>query len=418
MQMAMLFAEAKPLIGWVGALLAAAPLWAADSVPESYRIAERPFAMDARGPYQTGTREELWIDSQREESTTSDPTDKRHLMIQLWYPAAFKGDRPRAPYVLHRELYPTDQYSEWLDVVKQVRTHSVLNAPMAGAPQRFPVLIYNPGGYHPHFSGTFQTEFLASHGYIVVAIGHTGVGMNRIERFTDGSVYRPDRNDPRLSDAENAELPKVEWLERQVQRFSELMMPEHVHDIGFVLDRLRMLDADRGSFLHQRLDLDQVGALGWSLGGASSLQASRDDPRIKAAVNLDGWLYTDVMNTGTPRPILQMHGGAEIAELQAKADAASLEQATVAASYNWRLYTHSTGDWYDVTLDRATHAHFSDRVLFEQPQPRLMHPRVAHDIVNGYTLEFFDKYLRDRTHTPLLSGTSSYPEAQLRSRAR
>lgn len=396
------------LLIWAAALLAAASVWGAPS------MAERAFASDARGPFQTGTVEELWIDAQRDETTTSDPSDKRHLMVQIWYPAAFKGDPPRAPYVLHRELYPTDEYSKWLDEVSRVRTNSVLNAPVAAAPPRFPVLIYNPGGYHPHFSGTAQTEFLASHGYVVIAIGHTGAGMNRIERFTDGSTYRPDQNDPRLSAAEDAELPKVEWLERQVQRFSALMMPVHVQDIRFVLDNLAQLNADRRSRFYRRLDLDRAGSMGWSLGGALSLQASRDEPRIKAAVNLDGWLYTDVMNTGTGRPILQMHGGAEVEQLLGAGDAVRIEQATVAASYNWRLYRNSSGGWYDVTLDRATHAHFSDRVLFEPPQSQLIHPRLAHDIVNGYVLEFFDKYLRGRTDTPLLSGRITYPEARLR----
>jgi dienelactone hydrolase len=55
----------------------------------------------------------------------------------------------------------------------------------------------------------------------------------------------------------------------------------------------------RADRFYRRLDLESVGALGWSLGGVLALQASRDEPRIKAAVNLDGWLYTDVPETGT-----------------------------------------------------------------------------------------------------------------------
>ncbi|MBL8272151.1 MAG: hypothetical protein JNL55_37465, partial [Steroidobacter sp.] len=42
-----------------------------------------------------------------------------------------------------------------------------------------------------------------------------------------------------------------------------------------------------------------------------------------------------------------------------------------------------------------------------------MHPRVAHDIVNRFSLEFFDKYLKGSTNTPLLSGTEQYRDVLL-----
>ena len=396
------------LAGVVLPVLGARPV---QSAQEAFRIPVNVFAGEPRGPYQTGTMEELWVDAGRDETTTSDPTDKRHLMVQIWYPAVFKGDPPRAPYALHRNLYPHDEDERWLDDAKAVRTSSVLNAALAPEPRQFPVLIYNPGGYHPPFSATFQTEFLASHGYVVVAIGHTG--LTRIERFPDGYAYRPDALDPQLGDAEAAGLTEVERFQLQVKRYAQLMMPIHMQDIRYVLDRLQALNETRGSRLYQRLDLERVGSLGWSLGGALSLQASRDEPRIKAAANLDGWLYTDVPDTGTHRPIMQMHGSLGTFELYPGQGAADRELSLVADSLVWRLYARTDADWYDLTLVRATHGHFSDRTLFEPAHLRSMHPRLAHDIVNRYTLEFFDRHLRARTRTPLLSGEETYPGTEL-----
>lgn len=378
----------------------------------NFRIPPNVFAGDQRGPWQTGTVEELWVDEQRDETTTSDPADKRHLMVQVWYPAAFKGDPPRAPYALHRELYPHDDDASWLDDAKDVRTNSVLNAPMAAQPERFPVLIYNPGGFHPHFSATFQTEFLASHGYVVVAIGHTG--LNRIERFPDGYHYRPDQNLPFHDDAQTQKLPEAEQFRLQVKRYSQLLMPVQVKDIGFVLDRLQALNGTQRSRFYQRLDLERVGSLGWSLGGALSLQASRDEPRIKAAVNLDGWLYTDVPQTGTRRPIMQISGDSS-QSFEQHQTAADRELSSAADGLRWQLYAKSDADWYDITLDTATHGHFSDRTLFEPADARYMHPRLAHEIVNRATLEFFDKYLRQSADTPLLSGRQRYAQVELRS---
>jgi hypothetical protein len=94
----------------------------AEPVQESYRMSVNVFAGEARGPYDTGTFDELWIDARRDETTTSDPHDKRHIMVQFWYPATLKGDPPRARYALHRELYPHDETARWLDDVKDVRT--------------------------------------------------------------------------------------------------------------------------------------------------------------------------------------------------------------------------------------------------------------------------------------------------------
>jgi predicted dienelactone hydrolase len=373
------------------------------------RVPVRLFAGEPRGAHRTGTFEELWIDEARGEATTSNPDDARHLMVQVWYPAAFAEDPPRAPYALSRNLYPKDEGSRWLDDAAEVRTNSVLNAPLAPAAAPFPVLIYNPGGYHPPFSATFQTEFLASHGYVVVAIGHTG--LTRIERFPDGYVYRPDANPAFISEEEGKGLAPVEYLRLQLQRFSQQMMPVHVQDIRFALDRLERMNATRGGRFHRRLDLGRVGSLGWSLGGALSMQASRDEPRIKAAINLDGWLFTDAVETGTHRPVLQMHGALDFSP--AEGFAAEKERSSVAEARLWRFYSKTGSDWFNVTLQRAGHGHFSDRTLFEPVEEGQMHPRLAHDIVNRYTLEFFDRYLRGATETPLLAGRVSYPEVEL-----
>lgn len=371
------------------------------------------FAGDARGPYQTGTLEELWIDAARDEASTTAPTDKRHLMVQIWYPARFDGDPQRAAYALQRDLYPRDEALQWLDAASSVRTTSVPKAPLASQPQRFPVLIYGPGSGYPHFSGTFQAEFLASQGYVVVSIGHTDV--SRIARFPDGYVYRRDSNIPAVTDEQRRTLSTAEVLEEWVRQVGTLEISVHVKDISFALDRLQSMSTTRGDLFYGRLDLERAGAFGWSLGGVASLQASRDEPRIKAAINLDGRLYSDVASTGTHRPILQMHA---TAGKPSDPGPPGMETQLLGDSFFWRLYSRSKADWYDVTLQGATHQHLSDRTLFEPADPSLMHPRLAHDIVNRYTLEFFDKYLRDRTDSPLLSGMQTYPGTVLVKSAR
>jgi pimeloyl-ACP methyl ester carboxylesterase len=72
-----------------------------------------------------------------------------------------------------------------------------------------------------------------------------------------------------------------------------------------VLDALESLDRDDspGRFTG-RLDLSRTATIGHSLGGAIALQVAWLDARIKAAIDLDGWLF-DAARGGWPQqPVL------------------------------------------------------------------------------------------------------------------
>lgn len=396
-------ALAMALLGAVAAL----PVWAGELESTSHRIPVNVFAGEPRGPFQTGTLEELWVDGERGEDTTADPDDKRHLMIQVWYPASLSGDPPRAPYVLRREIYPIEG---WLNEVQAVLTTSVVNAPLAAQSELFPVLLYNPGGNHPHFSGTFQTEFLASHGYVVVAIGRPdnfGPGAGG-RYYPDGYVYKraPADTLPYYENGDGslpaAQLERVRWMA----------------DIRFVLDRLRTLNTARKSRFRGRLDLERVGALGWSAGGAASLSAASNDPRIRAAVNLDNPLTAYPVPERVRTPIMIMHQDVRrereslIGRCLQMDDAQRARWSHLPAFFT-QFYARSDSDWYDVTLRGATHVHFSDRTLFEAVRADEMHPRLAHEIVNRFTLEFFDKYLRHGENAPLLRKEQTYADVEM-----
>ena len=58
-----------------------------------------------------------------------------------------------------------------------------------------------------------------------------------------------------------------------------------------MLDALADLDRDEQGRLYGRLDLTRTAAIGHSLGGAIAMQVAWLDPRIKAAIDLDGWLF-------------------------------------------------------------------------------------------------------------------------------
>jgi predicted dienelactone hydrolase len=380
-----------------------------------YEVPRGVFLAEARGPHRTGTYEELWVADKLPETRTVDPNDKTHLMIRIWYPTTFTGTPAQAPYAINPGLY-LDTTAHWLRPVKDLPTQSVLDAPLAATPARLPILIYNQGGGHPNFSATFQTEFLASHGYLVVAIGHTGWDGAR-NPYPDGYLFKRDAPRPELSKAERdkmSQLETIQWMWRDPE--GQMDSKRHTDNISYVIDRLAEFDRTPGHRFHQRLDLTRIGALGWSIGGATSLQAAAADRRVRAAINLDGWMYgRPVESSGVPVPTMiistsmfdPLHGPSTPVNPTGKAMGGWV------SSTFWNMLGKTDSVWYLVELKNAHHGHVSDLTLFSKYDPAWIHPRVAHEIANVYSLEFFDRHLRGREDTPFLSGKKSYRDAVL-----
>lgn len=71
-----------------------------------------------------------------------------------------------------------------------------------------------------------------------------------------------------------------------------------------MLDQIEALDKAPGPF-RGRLDLDRIGMLGWSFGGATALEMLRTDPRVKAAGDHDGRLFGGAMSEPIGRPFMK-----------------------------------------------------------------------------------------------------------------
>lgn len=391
----------------------------ADRTP--YRVPELLFSGEPRGPYATGTFEQMWVNDTADDPNTRVTGYPRKILVQIWYPATKTRttNAQRAPYAISPDLYAKDH---WVNELRHVKTDSFVDAPLASCEDRLPVLIYSHGAGHPHFSATFQTEFLASHCYVVVAIGRPD--SNEMVRFPDGTDYVLDKD----WNKRRRPPPREDFSPREKMdyEFVHADLSHAIRDTSFVLDTLTDMNSDKNSRFYRRLDLDRVGALGWSLGGFISLQSTRQDQRIKAAANLDGWPYgllgpQGVATLGSERPVLLMFGleadnprsgwnGTNGKNTEVDAD--EIETGMAADTHYWRLLARTKADWYHIRIKRTNHGSFSDVLLFEPYQLDVLHPRAAHAIINGYVLEFFNKYVKkDQAQTPLLAGNQSYPDA-------
>jgi predicted dienelactone hydrolase len=376
------------------------------------------------GPYAVGTRYFYWIDRGRPDTYTSDPGDDREVSVQIWYPAALTGEEAPIRYMrkeASRALVAfQDLPSPLLDHFALVRTHAYLNAGVAQAETPFPVVTYSPSGLmSPHMS---LFEELASHGYVVLCIGHPY--WSPFVYGANGEVLPFDGQNERYQAwwaEENAAVKEAkaqitvakttEAQERAQRRHNELKpiaisdLRLWAGDIGFVLDELAELDAGSG-FLAGALDLERVGVMGVSKGGAAAGQFCVSDARCEAGINLTGFMYGDIVDVNLVRPFMFVNE----------------EEPWCPDCYvNELFYKRAEGSAYQTKIRGARHASFSDNCLYGvllhtlSGEASINGKRMA-EIQNVYTLAFLNKHLKGLA-APLLDGPSpDYPEVVFESR--
>jgi len=361
------------------------------------KIPDEPF-VTPDGEFGVGTREYQWTDSSRAELYTKDPADRRTIVVQVWYPIARGTVGQAAKYLQHPKEFAS-RLGAW--AARKATTHSIVDAPVAREGP-FPVILYNHGGAWTRWSATFATEWLASHGYVVVSIEH--FGFNQTTRFLDGSSFKADTLEfpKETGDLEKDALTSWDHLDDPIFKI-------WTADARFALDQVTRLNQESGP-LAGAFDLDRVGAFGWSFGGATAVQLAADDDRVKAVVDQDGQLFGDVRQRGTNRPVLLLHHGADDAESVKEEDRPLVRKMlALVASWDSSARAASTGDWYEATIAGTDHGNFSDLMLFYRTREGRIDPRRAHQLINRYTLEFFDRYLKGKP-SALLSGEEPPPD--------
>jgi len=356
------------------------------------------------GPHAVGTHEYLWIDEKREEPFTKDPSDRRHLLARVWYPADPSPEKETAFYVLDGNEYPEKSIYRRGQTIK---TNAVADAPLASRPDPFPLLIYQPGGGTARFIATFQAEQLASRGYVIISADHAGLSETVLYpdgyRFVADTMLAPKE----IGHFRDDVLNNWGWLEREV-------FPTWLADAAYTLDKIEELARTPGQLFDKKLDLDRIGMMGWSFGGAVCLQMSKDDPRVKAVVDQDGQLFGDVWEKGTSRPFMLMHHGLEDKAPKPEDNPVMKELIEMTQVRDRSLLERSTNDWYQLTIANTQHGHFSDFLLFFPKNPAELDPYRAHEIIVAYTLAFFDQYLKSQSSDLLKAPSAEFPEVTFR----
>lgn len=348
------------------------------------------------GPYGVGT---VTYDLSRKEGDAN----SRQLVVQLYYPASPASGSQPLPY---SSKAATSRFKPQLAMVT---THSYANAPVAQADAAFPLILFSHSWNGIRTEDTFLVESLASNGYVVaciddlvdtpeVVLADAEVRRHQGLRFLDFSS----------NEALQASLPSVR---------NDLMM--RVSDIRFVFDELsRMIISDRSNMFYQRVDLTNTGLLGYSHGGSATAQTLRTDARFKAAANLDGYSFAVADGTPIEQPFLTMTG-----EIPKPQDAAAHDPKR---KVGWQFdmldlqgmeASMRLHDGYLLVVNGAKHPNFSDQPLYSRLRSYTgagpIAPQRAMEIINAYTVAFFDHYLRQQPAGILAASVSPYPEVTM-----
>ncbi|MFI5532091.1 alpha/beta hydrolase family protein [Kitasatospora sp. NPDC051853] len=355
-----------------------------------------PVFPEPSGEFAVGTRVVQWTDPGRPETFTSDPDDRRTVVVQLWYPARKgPGGAERARYLgrTEREARTVSEALArtaglpgfLLDGIPRARTRAVPDAPVADGGGRFPVVLFSPGSSGVRTQNTAWAEELAAHGYLVAALDHP---------YDSAAVLLADGRTVTTATTSTGDRDRDEQL-------AAGWTAVRAADLGFVLTRLTALDrGEDADPLTGRLDTGRAAVTGHSMGGAAALQAARQDRRFGAVVDLDGFPH------GPTVPALQQPALALTQAFTPDTDPRYLPRLTEALDA-------STTTGYRLTVPGAAHLTFTDGPLYLPPVPSLTGslgrtggPRVT----AAATLAFLDATLRGRPGRDPAAALAAYGE--------
>jgi predicted dienelactone hydrolase len=374
------------------------------------------------GRFGVGTTTYHWVDTDRREVFSDDPNERRELMVQVWYPTKKGPKAPRAAYIANADKV-TPALARLLrapgftfDELRYVRTNAVASAPISDEQTGYPVLVFLEGLDGFRQMNTYQVEELVSHGYVVVGID---------QPYSADMVVYPDGRQvagwtkPRLDPFIQQSIDPTRTAPVLHGRsYAAGLVPYLATDASFVLERLALLNkADPNSVLRGRVDVNRAGVFGISLGGIVAGEAARSDPRFRACLVMDAPIPASVVRAGLRQPSM----GITRDERTMLLEHWTRKDVTQTRSTMRALFERSAGRGYFVDVPGMFHLNMTDVPLWSPLFSRLgvvgpIEGQRAHDIVNAYSLAFFDRHLKGKA-SPLLDGTSR-PFREVRFEAR
>ncbi|TMU55167.1 dienelactone hydrolase family protein [Flagellimonas algicola] len=299
----------------------------------------------------------------------------RPIPISIWYPANQNEDEPSPLKVLDYlsilkeeeewEHLPDEQILNWFSYAntpanqKHLKEKSSAYPNVSFAKGKFPVVVYAPSFQASSIENFALCEYLASHGYIVIASPSRG---------TENRWF--SNNNPKEMETQARD---VEFLIKEISKFPQANM-------------------------------DNISVMGFSFGGLANILAQTRNKNIKAVVSLDGTeRYQYALLTKSPFfnasrinvPYIHM-AQKDIPDIVLKEDNIDAELNTI-----FDLYDNiSNSRAYRLKFHNLTHSYFSTLgVLFQHRDTRQDKSDAeimqSYKWVSVYALNFLNAFLKN-----------------------
>ncbi|MFU8839245.1 MAG: alpha/beta hydrolase family protein [Nitriliruptoraceae bacterium] len=270
------------------------------------------------------------------------------------------------------------------------------DVPPAGPDAGYPLLVYSHGGTGTRTANRTLFAELASHGYVVASVDHPGHSLFTTD--ADGRTTWIDRTYWRELNQEDARADRQASL-RSYRRWLQV----RIDDLDLVLDRV-VREAARAEPMtpYALVDVDRIGVLGHSLGGAAALAVGRIRDDIGAVVALESPMLWDIEGVADgefvwnpdpyPVPVLHVYSDSSwehLAEWPQYAANQALRQGADATV----VTVHLAGVGHFGLTDLALTSPLLTRLL--DGENAASDPAAALLAVNEVTLDFVDTQLRD-----------------------
>jgi predicted dienelactone hydrolase len=378
------------------------------------------------GHYGMGTLTYHFVDRSRPEIFSADTGARRELMVQIWYPAKEHPSTPRAAYMPDADAVTAvfahihDRPAFLFAHFKYVTTNAMESARVADDQPSYPVLLFLEGATGYRQMNTFEVEELVSHGYIVAALDQPGAAADVV--FPDGHEVA-GLSLGQMPLIRQSYLPGEPAPVLNGRAFGNGIITYLAQDVLFTLDRLAGLNqSDPNGILTGKLDMHRIGTFGISLGGIVAGDACRLEPRLSACLMMDAPMPASVVQAGLRQPGMWITRDADSMRLERKRAGGWPEPEIEAHLTSMRaVYGSLTGAGYFVQVPGMFHSNFLDVPLWSPLASMIgltgpIDGRRAHEIINAYSLAFFDRHLKGHRAVLLDGPAAQYLEVLFETR--
>jgi len=278
-------------------------------------------------PYAVGSTTRFYHDESRPfDSVAGVDSGVRVLLTEIWYPVArenIRADSTRATYgdyvfgdremhyrMMTRMVTPPLTPENVRTGVSQAQIDSAIenhfneqrgsyvDVPPASQTGGFPVVVMSHGDGGTRYNMQSTAEYLAAHGYMVIAPEHAGnasfvltgrdpalrVDPKFARQMAAVMALHDDRGAYGAPENSGQSLPRNEsgTLNVEVLQVLDSLLLQRVNDLRKILDLLP--DINGNGFFKGVINETQTGVMGRSFGGATTLAALGLEPRFNAGV--------------------------------------------------------------------------------------------------------------------------------------